>query len=200
MIHGNGRTAYGQRSSCLDWTEMFMLLLYVVSWLVIQLEVMEAPMASLKRILHQNLRLRSDVMRPVKHVSLQALWQPRPDTKQWKWLVPAQPHVQLSTTFSCPAWRKQARLFCHTDIIQISFFFSIWTLNDSLWWFLCAFRWPQFNQSSTLSSRAFNLTLMASDKCSYQLQKCLMLTGCLPIVSYFVYLLFYTFHCHLLLN
>lgn len=136
-------------------------------------------------------------MRQVKHVFLQALWQPRQDTNQGNWLVPAQPHVQLSPTFSChmrqtAACRKQA-LFCHANIIWISVFFTIW-------WFFCAFGDLSLTTLSTLSSRAFDLTLMASDKCSYWLQECLTLIGFPPMVSYLVCLLFYKCHCHILLN
>uniref|UniRef100_A0A3B5ASA1 Coiled-coil domain containing 13 n=1 Tax=Stegastes partitus TaxID=144197 RepID=A0A3B5ASA1_9TELE len=81
---------------CLGCTEMFMLLVYVVSRLVIQLEETGPLRASLKSTLHHGLQLCSDVMRQVKHVFLQALGQHRQDTNQGKWLVPAQPHFQLS--------------------------------------------------------------------------------------------------------
>uniref|UniRef100_A0A3B4UYH9 Coiled-coil domain containing 13 n=1 Tax=Seriola dumerili TaxID=41447 RepID=A0A3B4UYH9_SERDU len=68
--------------------------------------------ASLKSTLHHDLQLRSD---------------PRQDTNQGKWLVPVQPHVQLSPTFSChtcqtSACRKQALLLCLTNTTQILFF------------------------------------------------------------------------------
>lgn len=62
MMHSNGHTARGQcsfYSLCLGCAEMLVLLLYVVSWLVIQLEETEALRASLKSTLHHDLQLYS---------------------------------------------------------------------------------------------------------------------------------------------
>lgn len=148
----------------------------------------------------------SDVMRQVRHVFLEALWQHRQDTNQGNWLVPAQPHFQLSPTFSCHMWqtaacrrkkKKKTLLFSHTNIICISDFLSIWAPKDSLW---RKVGWPRFNDLSTLSRIAFNLTLMASDKCPEWLQERSALIRRLPVVSHLVCSLFYKCHCHILLN
>lgn len=176
---------------------MSVLLLCVVFWLVISLEETEALRASLKSTLQHDLQLCSDVMRQVKHVLLQALWQRRQDTKQGNWSLPAQPHVQLSPTFSCHMWqtaacRKQALLLRHTNI-------WIYRFSPHLKWFktLCG---GSFVRSAILRKRAFSLSLMALDKHSYWFQKCLTLKGWLPMVLHLVCLLFYKCHCHILLN
>lgn len=116
---------------------MSMLLLYVVSWVVIQLEEMKVLRASLKSTLHHDLQLCSDVMRQVKHVFLEALWQPRQDTNQGKWLVPAQPHVQLSPTFSCHMTNSSPEetgspLLPHKHQANLNLFL-IWTSRGSFW-------------------------------------------------------------------
>lgn len=149
----------------------------------------------------------SDVMRQVRHVFLEALWQHRQDTIQGNWLVPAQPHFQLSPTFSCHMWqnsslqekgKKKKLSSSATQTLYASLTFSPFeSPKDSL---RRKVGWPRFNDLSTLSKIAFNLTLMASDKCPGWLQERSVLIRRLPVVSHLVCSLFYKCHCHILLN
>lgn len=115
--------------------------------------------------------------------------------------LPAEPYLLLShVTKQQPAGeRKKKKLSSSaTQTLYASLTFSPFeSPKDSL---RRKVGWPRFNDLSTLSKIAFNLTLMASDKCPGWLQERSVLIRRLPVISHLVCSLFYKCHCHILLN
>lgn len=183
-----------------------MLFLYVVSWLVIQLEETQALRASLKSTLHHDLQLsvtwwdKSGMFSwrlcdsTDKTLSRGTGWSLLSLTSSWALPSP----VTCDKTAACRRKEKKNLSSSATQTLYASLTFSPFeSPKDSL---RRKVGWPRFNDLSTLSKIAFNLTLMASDKCPGWLQERSVLIRRLPVVSHLVCSLFYKCHCHILLN